>query len=183
MIIANDLTVITPTIHKDYRREYLSLMLEDMQNQQLQPYEHIIRVNTTIEDSYISLNKAIELARTPIVAICNDDDRYGFNHLSSLYELIKDGVDLAYSGCKRIGLKSGECCIKHNSKLLRKSNYITNPMFKKYILTHTGMYGSDSVNEDHILYKKIDEKGFKIVCTNEITWEYRFHNNNESEVK
>lgn len=174
-----NITVITPTLGE--RPDWLNLVIQDIKNQTVKPIEHIIRVNVNNENSYVSLNNAIKLARTEWVAICCDDDRFYPTHLETMLKMALN-ADLVYSGNKRIGDMDGKCNYAHNSKLLQKSNYITNPMIRKTVFDVTGGYGIEVINEDHLYYKKLDKLGYRIVGTNVITWEYRFHDRQDSKL-
>ena len=172
----HNVTVITPTLGK--RPQWLSLVIQDIKNQTVKPAEHIIRVNVNNENSYVSLNNAIALARTEWVAICCDDDRFYPNHLETMLKEASE-ADLVYSGSKHIGLKTGTFVETHNPRNIKLYNYITNPMINKGLWEHFGGYGTKTVDEDHKLYKKISQF-FTIKGTGKVTWEYRFHADQDS---
>lgn len=172
-------TVITPTTGD--RPEWLNLVIQDIKNQTVKPLQHIIRVNVQGEDSYTSLNNAISLATTELVAICCDDDRFYPTHLETMLKMAYK-ADLVYSGNKRIGDMEGECNVEHNSQLLIRRNYITNPLIRKSVWERLGGYSCDSVDCDHKFYRKVDELGYAIKSTGVVTWEYRFHPKQESKV-
>lgn len=101
-----DVTICTATIST--RTELLKRAIESVKNQTLQPFEHLIILDSNKEGHCIILDKMINQAKTKYVAILDDDDELLPNHIELLYKkIVKTNADLVYPHFKYSNLPDG----------------------------------------------------------------------------
>lgn len=169
---ASDITVLTSAIPK--RLGMLAECMESVRNQTLRPHAHYVHIDYEKSGTVKALNRMFWWVETEFVALLADDDLMYPEHLEKLRGAIGDHA-VAYSWCEC----GGQIPHVDNDSVIAANVLIRSSEIVKAGGWVLDSHGSNSC-EDFRMWDSIRDQGGTFVCVPEITWEYRFHGDNQS---
>ena len=172
------IAVVTPSIPE--RLSMLEEVIQSVNDQELQPHEHIIVVDHARRGVVPKINQIHKASECEWLAPIADDDLMMPNHLSTLAKGVEDNpdADVVYTWCQTIGRGGWSPNAHFDAEALKKVNFIPAAvLIRRSVLEEFGWWDENAPGglEDWEMWKKLSEAGKKFICIPEVTWIYRFH--------
>lgn len=185
-------TVCTATIPP--RGALLSRAIQSVYHQTVQPEAHIVHVDHRRRGGPAILDEVIASANSEWVAILDDDDEFLPHHLETLWALIEQGADLAFSHFRFGDIQTAGHLEKFRGVPFDNSNprqitkvFIVSKLWWERVSGFSGGFDSLSyepdeegnrIGEDFVFVKKLAALDARIVGTDEVTWIYHTDHEN-----
>ena len=185
-------TVCTATIPP--RGALLARAIQSVHQQTVQPEAHIIHVDHGRRGGPAILDEAIASAKSEWVAILDDDDEFLPHHLETLWALIEQGADLAFSHFRFGNLQTaghlehfrGVPFENEKPRQITKVFLVAKSWWER-VGGFSGGFDSLSyeldeqghrIGEDFVFVKKLAALNARILGTGEVTWIYHTDHEN-----
>lgn len=172
-------TVITPSVPR--RARMLAEAIASVNAQTVPPYAHLIHVDYEMIGCWAVQNILLKAVTTPWFAILDDDDLFGPDHLETLLSHATGELAVVYSWCRVEGEQWNPNQL-FDEEALYRNNYIpATALIRTEVARAVGGWKQREDNcEDWGMWLDILAAGGRFLCVPEITWTYRFHNDNSS---
>lgn len=173
-------TVITPTIPG--REHLLAEAVASLAAQTVQPYEHLVRLDSEFRGPGPLMNEMVAEAATEWVSILPDDDLYDPDHLETLLGEADNG-SIVWSWCRMEGRDDPQYRGEFDPRLFlaRRDTGIRGVfMFRKSVWQR--LEGFADFMEDWDFLHRAIQAGIRIAPVYRETWTYRIHDTNTSHI-
>jgi hypothetical protein len=173
-----NITVLTASIPR--RKEMLINAIESVANQELKPVAHKIVSDINHNGNHWSYQQLLSSVETEWLCFLDDDDILYPDHLSKLSQYCSD-YDVIFS--------NGNC--NDPLDIIKYSDDFSYEYLNEHcIVPITALVRTEAMRKvggfdqsqdcDYKMWKKLASEGYRFKKIQDITWEYRFHNNNYS---
>jgi hypothetical protein len=182
MPVTADVTILTASMPE--RSAMLAEAIESVHAQRVQPAEHLIAVDWSVNGFVDTINRLASIVETYWLMVLPDDDLIDVDHLETLTTNLRD-EDVVYSWCRSEGRDGWVPNTEFDAQLLRGGNFIPGGacLIRTKLWQKLDGYRKtqswDSAEDWDFWIRALDLRA-KFKCVPRVTWTYRFHGRNLS---